>query len=84
MVLMLIMHGFINANGQNKTYNHNNGAYLISIWDSINNDADYIIDPYKIEDWEAKFESEYFSALKNNDKNFAFKLSIPLSFIYHS
>ena len=84
MALIFISYGYIDANGQSKTYNHSNGEYLIKIWDSINNSADYIIDPFKIEVWEAKFESEYFNALKNNQKHLAFKLSIPLSYIYHS
>lgn len=86
LFIVLIIFTFCNiyVNGQAKIHNHTKGEYLIKLWDSVNNTADYIIDPFKIEVWEAKFENEYFSAIKNNDKEFAFKLSIPLSYIYHS
>jgi len=84
IVLTLFTFNNIHLYGQDKKHNHTKGENLIKLWDTINNSADYIIDPFKIEVWEAKFESEYFSAIKNNDKDFAFKLSIPLSYIYHS
>jgi two-component sensor histidine kinase len=86
IILILISYWNVYANAQNKWLNEQSekGIKLIKLWDSIDKSADYVIDPFKIEAWESKFEYEYYSALKRNEKEFAFQLSIPLSYIYHS
>jgi two-component sensor histidine kinase len=86
IILLLIFYCNKYANAQNiiQLQQNVNSIKLIKLWDSIDKSGDYIIDPYKIEVWENKFEYEYFSALKRNEKDLAFQLSIPLSFIYHS
>jgi tetratricopeptide (TPR) repeat protein len=61
-----------------------NSELLIKLWDSINYGSDYVIDPYQINTWEYKFEQEYNAAIKKKEIELAFKLSIPLSYIYHS
>ena len=61
-----------------------NSDLLIKLWDSINYSSDYILDPYQINTWEFKFEQEYNTAIKKKETELAFKLSIPLSYIYHS
>jgi two-component sensor histidine kinase len=61
-----------------------NSEMLIKLWDSINNSSDNIIDPYQINIWEFKFEHEYNIALKKKEIELSFRLSIPLSYIYHS
>jgi two-component sensor histidine kinase len=86
IILILISYWNVYANAQNKWLNEQNekGIKLIKLWDSIDKSADYVIDPFKIEAWGSKFEYEYYSALKRNEKELAFQLSIPLSYIYHS
>jgi hypothetical protein len=69
----------INLNQQKES-----GVNLIKLWESINYASDFVIDPYQINTWELKFVNEYSIALKKNDIDLAFKLSIPLSYIYHS
>ena len=61
-----------------------NASFLLNIWDSINYKSDNIKDPYKIETWERMFVLEYNNAVNANNIDLAFKLSIPLSYIYHS
>lgn len=57
---------------------------LLNLWDSVNNDEINIKDPFTINDWEHLFVKEYNLAVSNNNKDLVFKLSIPLSFIYHA
>ncbi len=86
IILILISYCDIDANAQNNWLNeqNKNGFKLIELWDSIDKAADFVNDPYKIEVWENKFKHEFDGALKRNEKELAFQLSIPLSYIYHS
>ena len=86
LLLLIFKYSNIYASWQNNNQNQFDakGFNLMKLWDSINNSADYVIDPYKIEIWEKKFEEVYFTALKRNENDLAFQLSIPLSYIYHS
>jgi two-component sensor histidine kinase len=62
----------------------NSGRGLLQSWDSINILASKTNIPFKITDWEQKFEREYKKATLLKDDSLAFELSIPLSYIYHS
>jgi two-component sensor histidine kinase len=61
-----------------------NAIKLLKIWDSVNKLADYISDPYSIQQWETYLNESYEIATKSKNYDLAFRLSIPLSYIYHS
>jgi two-component sensor histidine kinase len=61
-----------------------NTVQLLNLWDSVNNNDVYIKDPFTIDDWEQMVLKEYNLAVSKNDKDLIFKLSLPLSYIYHS
>ncbi len=63
---------------------HGNAKQLVDLWNSINEQSIDKHDPYTIETWENLLWNEYQKAVKNKDSNWIFKLSIPLSFTYHS
>jgi two-component sensor histidine kinase len=57
---------------------------LVNLWDSVNTNPSVYKDPYNIVLWEALLLEKYNKALQNKDEELIFKLSIPLSFTYHS
>lgn len=69
----------------NKIVNQNTKALqLLKLWDSIQNNEDYIKNPYSILQWEQLLSFEYTDALKRNEQDLALRISIPLSFTYHA
>jgi two-component sensor histidine kinase len=57
---------------------------LLNLWDSINYNKSLIKDPYTAETWEKLLLEQYNIAILKKDTLLQFKLSIPLSFSYHS
>jgi tetratricopeptide (TPR) repeat protein len=57
---------------------------LLNLWDSVNNNELNIKDPFTIDDWEKMVLKEYNLAVTQNNQDLIFKLSLPLSYIYHS
>ncbi len=57
---------------------------LLNLWDSVNNNELNIKDPFTIDDWEQLVLKEYNLAVTQNNQDLIFKLSLPLSYIYHS
>jgi len=57
---------------------------LINLWDSINANPIAFKDPYTIEKWDQILLEKYNEAIQNKDNELVFKISIPLSFTYHS
>jgi len=57
---------------------------LVNLWDSVNTNPSVYKDPYNIVLWEALLLEKYNKALQSKDEELILKLSIPLSFTYHS
>lgn len=57
---------------------------LANLWDSVNYHPNALKDPYSTETWERLLIERYTKAVAANDTVLIFKLSIPLSFTYHS
>ncbi|MEK0422417.1 MAG: hypothetical protein RLZ95_327 [Bacteroidota bacterium] len=57
---------------------------LVNLWDSVNYHPAAFKDPYSTENWELLLYERYIKANEANDTALIFKLSIPLSFTYHS
>jgi tetratricopeptide (TPR) repeat protein len=57
---------------------------LVNLWDSINYGKNAYKDPYTIEKWDQLLLEQYNIAVQNKDEELIFKLSISLSFTYHS
>ena len=72
----------INDNGLKKA--REKAIHLVNLWDSVNYHPNKYKDPYSIEIWDQLLSEQYALALLNKDQDLVFKLSIPLSFTYHS
>ena len=57
---------------------------LLNLWDSVNNEASQLKEPYSTEIWEKLLLEQFNLAILNSDTATIFKLSIPLSFTYHA
>jgi two-component sensor histidine kinase len=69
----------------NKMNNEQINAYrLLNLWDQVNENSNSSSDPYTIQVWEHLLATAYQKAIANKDETLQFKLSIPLSFTYHS
>ncbi len=63
---------------------HDKVIQLVNLWDSVNANPIVFKDPYTIEMWEQLLLEKYNEAIQNKDQELVFKISIPLSFTYHS
>ena len=89
LCLTLIFINVRQTNGQTSSDPHVKNriktiVQLLNLWDSVNNNDININDPFTIDDWEQMVLKEYNLAISKNDKDLIFKLSLPLSYIYHS
>lgn len=92
IVIIIIFNFFIHENGitkpneieSKKNRSKQTALGLIKIWEGSNSKAANVNDPYTIDVWEKLLFKEYEIAIKSKDSDLQFKLSIPLSFTYHS
>jgi two-component sensor histidine kinase len=73
-----------NGSKQIVTNQPNTTAELLNIWDKVNNAELSIKDPFTIDVWEQLVLEAYNKAITQKNEDLIFKLSLPLSFIYHS
>ena len=79
----------MNANSlmldDNKMNNEQTSANkLIKLWEDVNGNSNSSSDPYTIKVWEKLLSTAYQNAIDHKDTELQFRLSIPLSFTYHS
>jgi two-component sensor histidine kinase len=73
-----------NFNDSNKADSSTRANSLIKLWEQSNSKDRNVNDPYAINVWEKLLSKEFEIALKNKDDEMQFRLSIPLSYTYHS
>jgi len=88
-ILALFLHNTVKANVQqldDKDFKkvREKAIQLVNLWDSVNYHPNKYEDPYSIEIWDQLLSEQYALALLNKDQDLIFKISIPLSFTYHS
>ena len=92
IIIIVILNFFIYENGitkpneieSKKNRSKQTALGLIKIWEGSNSKAANVNDPYTIDVWEKLLFKEFETAIKSKDSDLQFKLSIPLSFTYHS
>jgi two-component sensor histidine kinase len=87
LTFLLFNAGPINAQNGNTQIVANqpkSTAELLDLWDKVNNAEINIKDPFTIELWEQLVLEAYNKAIAQKNEDLIFKLSLPLSFIYHS
>ena len=69
----------------NKLNNEQINAYrLLDLWEKVNEKSNSSSDPFTIQVWEQLLSAAYQKAKIGKDETLKFKISIPLSFTYHS